>query len=194
MARPKQFDPDVALETAMHTFWTHGYAGTTPQRLVDDLGIGRGSLYGTFGSKDELFARALDRYRASASQSVVEALGGHGTGAERLHAALTTVARAIASGPAGCLLTTTAVERSPADDRVAATVTETLEAQRSAFEDVVADGVRDGSLLPHLDPAVTATWLLATTNGLQVLARTGTDADRLVAVLTHAVDTLSTAD
>ncbi len=193
MARPKQFDPDVALDRAMHTFWTHGYAGTTPQRLVDDLGIGRGSLYGTFGSKDELFARALDRYRASSSQAVVDALAGAGTGAERLRAAMAAVAHALASGPPGCLLTTTAVELAPSDERVATAVAETLESQRAAFEQVVADGVHDGSLVPGLDPLTTATWLLATTNGLQVLARTGTDADRLVAVLTHAVDVLSPA-
>jgi TetR/AcrR family transcriptional repressor of nem operon len=40
MGRPKEFDPDVAVEQAMQVFWRHGYGATTPQSLVDALGIG----------------------------------------------------------------------------------------------------------------------------------------------------------
>jgi len=58
----KQFDPDEALEAAMEVFWAKGYAATSLSELLDAMGIARKSLYDTFGSKRELFGRALDRY------------------------------------------------------------------------------------------------------------------------------------
>ena len=47
---------------AMRLFWVHGYKATSIQDLVDGMGIGRGSLYGTFGGKRSLFMRALRHY------------------------------------------------------------------------------------------------------------------------------------
>jgi TetR/AcrR family transcriptional repressor of nem operon len=58
----KRFDPDAALARARDVFWAKGYAGTSAQDLVDAMGINRGSLYGTFGSKRLLYERALDLY------------------------------------------------------------------------------------------------------------------------------------
>ena len=63
VARPKEFDVDEALERAMDLFWTQGYRATTMQDLVRHLGIGRQSLYDTFGDKHRLFIAVLKRYR-----------------------------------------------------------------------------------------------------------------------------------
>jgi len=62
MPRTKQFDEDVVLERAMNLFWSRGFEATSMQALVDNMGINRGSLYGTFEDKRTLFERALERY------------------------------------------------------------------------------------------------------------------------------------
>lgn len=62
MAGRKQFDPSTALVAAMQVFWEYGYADTSLDALSAATGLGKGSLYGTFGAKDELFRRALDLY------------------------------------------------------------------------------------------------------------------------------------
>ena len=64
MARPKAFDVDQALERAMELFWRQGYLATSLPDLVEHMGIGRQSLYDTFGDKRQLFLQALDRYAA----------------------------------------------------------------------------------------------------------------------------------
>ncbi|MDT7648792.1 MAG: TetR/AcrR family transcriptional regulator, transcriptional repressor for nem operon, partial [Pseudonocardiales bacterium] len=46
----------------MEEFWTHGYANTSPAQLAEATGVGKGSLYNTFGSKRQLFDQALARY------------------------------------------------------------------------------------------------------------------------------------
>ena len=58
----KQFDSDKALTDAMNIFWSRGYESTSMQDLVDSMGINRGSLYATFGSKRSLFLQALRHY------------------------------------------------------------------------------------------------------------------------------------
>lgn len=46
----------------MDLFRRQGYHATPVPRLTALLGIGSGSLYAAFGSKDGLYARALERY------------------------------------------------------------------------------------------------------------------------------------
>ena len=47
----------------MRMFWARGYEATSIEDLVGALGIGRQSMYATFGNKQKLYALALDRYR-----------------------------------------------------------------------------------------------------------------------------------
>ena len=58
----KSFDSDAVLQKAMEAFWARGYEATSMQDLVHCMGIGRGSLYATFGDKRTLFIQALRRY------------------------------------------------------------------------------------------------------------------------------------
>ncbi|MCH8203426.1 MAG: TetR/AcrR family transcriptional regulator [Proteobacteria bacterium] len=61
----KQFDPDAVLEKAMQVFWAKGYAATGLAELQARMGIGRKSLYDTFGNKRQLFIKALQLYSDS---------------------------------------------------------------------------------------------------------------------------------
>lgn len=64
MSRSPEYDRDVVLGLAMRAFWTHGYAGTSVDALVEATGLQRSSLYRAFGSKAALFREAIDRYAA----------------------------------------------------------------------------------------------------------------------------------
>src|SRR6478752_4883995 len=60
--RPRSFDPDAALERAMHVFWAKGYEGASLSDLTRAMRINRPSLYAAFGNKEQLFGKVLDRY------------------------------------------------------------------------------------------------------------------------------------
>ena len=62
MPRPKEFNPDDALEKAMQVFWHKGYEATSMEDLLTAMDLNRGSLYDTFGDKRQLFLKAIDRY------------------------------------------------------------------------------------------------------------------------------------
>jgi AcrR family transcriptional regulator len=74
LGRPRAFDPDEALEAALRVFWKMGYEGTALSDLTAAMGINRPSIYATFGNKEALFRKALDRYNAQMTGYTAEAL------------------------------------------------------------------------------------------------------------------------
>lgn len=60
--RKKIFKEEVALGQAMEVFWKYGYEGSSMQKLLKAMGLNKGSLYYSFGSKKELFIRVLELY------------------------------------------------------------------------------------------------------------------------------------
>lgn len=53
----KQFDCEVALSKAMDVFWARGFEAASLSELLEQMGIGRKSLYDTFGNKRSLWER-----------------------------------------------------------------------------------------------------------------------------------------
>lgn len=72
--RPREFDVDEALASALRVFWTKGYEGASLTDLTDAMGITRPSLYAAFGNKEALFRKALDLYEREKLAYVAEAL------------------------------------------------------------------------------------------------------------------------
>ena len=62
MARPRSFNIEAVVESAKDTFWRLGYDGAAISDLESSTGLSRSSLYQAFGSKEQLFRAALDRY------------------------------------------------------------------------------------------------------------------------------------
>lgn len=79
MARPKEFDPTEMLYKVLDIFWYYGYEATTFQILTKELGIGRQSLYDTYGSKRDLFFAALKHYANQKMSFLVRILEGSGS-------------------------------------------------------------------------------------------------------------------
>ena len=61
MPRPRDFDSADVLNSVTDVFTAHGYAGTSVSMLVEHTGLGKQSLYNSFGDKQNLYLKALDR-------------------------------------------------------------------------------------------------------------------------------------
>ncbi|HEY4018971.1 MAG TPA: helix-turn-helix domain-containing protein, partial [Pseudonocardiaceae bacterium] len=112
MGRTKDFDPDTALDAAMDLFWRKGYEATSIQDLVEHLGVARASLYATFGTKHDLYLRALDRYTENDTYSSLAWLAEPGPVLPALRAGLVAIAQDCVADVEGkgCLVTNTTVE------------------------------------------------------------------------------------
>jgi TetR/AcrR family transcriptional regulator, transcriptional repressor for nem operon len=172
MGRPRQFEADVALDQAVGVFRDKGYAATTPQDLVDRLGIGKGSLYNAFTSKHALFEQALRRYGERRVAGLAKALEGPGPVRERLRTALERIADSDQGGR-GCLAVNSAAELGGADAVVTAMVTSVFDRMEQAFLATVEEGQRNGEISTSRDPRELASLLLATAIGMSVTAKTG---------------------
>lgn len=58
----------------MRVFWTKGFTGASLNDLTEAMRITRPSLYAVFGSKEELFFKALDLYQSLRMEYIVGAL------------------------------------------------------------------------------------------------------------------------
>src|SRR5215469_2318213 len=74
MARPRNFDDTAILRAAREQFSATGYAGTSVGDVMAATGLGKGSLYGAFGDKRELFLRVFDDYCAESLLGLRDAL------------------------------------------------------------------------------------------------------------------------
>lgn len=74
MARTREFDTDAVVASAMEAFRRTGYEGTSMRDLSEATGLGSGSLYAAFGSKEGLYLAALDLYRRSYAVPLTELL------------------------------------------------------------------------------------------------------------------------
>jgi AcrR family transcriptional regulator len=91
--RPRKFDREAAIETALQRFWRQGYEGTSTTQLTAEIGISQPSLYAAFGSKEGLFKEALNLYLNKYGRFLVQALDDSGLVRDGIRQALLSAAR-----------------------------------------------------------------------------------------------------
>ena len=64
------------VEAAATLFAQHGYAEADTQLLADKLGVGKGTLYRYFASKEDVFLAAADRVMRLLHEQVVSSIEG----------------------------------------------------------------------------------------------------------------------
>jgi len=170
VARTKEFDPDVALRAAMDLFWRKGYEATSMQDLVDCLGIGRGSIYATFGSKHELYLRALDRYAEQFDGRALDLLSRSGPALPAVREFVRGFLADALTDSRGCLVTNTAVE-CPEDRPLARRVEFSWDGLETAFASALTRARNQGELAADKDPRALARFLVTFVQGLRVLAK-----------------------
>jgi TetR/AcrR family transcriptional regulator, transcriptional repressor for nem operon len=181
MARPYEFDPEIAVDRAMQLFWQKGYAGTTPQDLLDATGIGKGSFYNHFKSKHNMFELCLLRYRQSQADALVQFLKQPGPAKERLKVALQTLIGFDLEGPVrkGCMAVNTAAELAASDAGAARIVGEMFDRTESAFVQLVERGQADGDFRHDIDARALASLLFTFILGLRIAGLVADTPERL---------------
>ena len=181
MPRHKEFNPDQALDSAMETFWEQGYEATSVQDLVDRMGINRFSLYETFGSKHDLFLKALERYGEQMGSSVLADLVGSGEGIASIRAYFTYLVDHLAS-PAGrkaCLMVNSMAELAGEDRAVRSRCMLNVKNLESALQVAVERAQSLGEIDRDRDARALAEYLATNAFGLNVLAKADRRRDRL---------------
>lgn len=193
MARKREFDVDEALEKALEVFHRQGFAATSMQELVDHMGIGRGSLYETFGSKEQLFVRALTRYADRSVAAMVDCLEAADDPLEGIRALLDKTVSTHAENPdrSGCMVVNTIVELAPRDPAFADTFRSAWRRLEEALEAALERARAEGRIDPGRSPRALARFLVGTIQGLAVRGKYDPDRQGLADVTDTAMAALT---
>src|SRR5262245_54652376 len=143
MARPRSFDPDEVAEGLLNAFWSRGFARTSIPDLTSATGLLPGSLYAAFGSKEDMFRIAIDRYATALGSATSRGP----PGVEGIRALLDTIVRLTASDPErrGCLILNAIPESGGLSDEIRRDLQRGLQAMRRFIRDRLreaAEGMR----------------------------------------------------
>ncbi|MFF5564253.1 TetR/AcrR family transcriptional regulator [Streptomyces sp. NPDC012623] len=182
MARTKEFDPDAALRAALELFWERGYEATSMADLVERLGVGRASLYATFGNKHELYLKALDRYNESRDGELLRELSPPGPTLPAVRAVVRRFAAEAGTGEHrlnGCFVTNTAAELAARDPAAARRVEASWDHLETLLHSALLRARAQGELRTDRDPRALARMLLVLMQGLRVTGKASSDPARV---------------
>jgi AcrR family transcriptional regulator len=156
------------VESTRELLWERGYVGTSPKSIQQRAGAGQGSMYHHFAGKEELAYAAISRTADELQAAAAAQLSAPGTAVERISAYLRRERDVLRGCPIGRLTQDPDVMATPA---LRAPVEETFAWLRTRLAEVVAQGVDRAELDRSLDPAATASAIVAALQGGYVLAR-----------------------
>lgn len=185
MARPREFDPDQALDRVQRVFWSGGYHGTSMQDLETATGLKKQSLYREFGNKDAMYARSLALYQKREVAKLAEVVSEAGSAAERFRDLFEAVLKPVRGGDrSGCFLCNSAVEHAHDDDQIMMNTKSGIQDTQELFANAlgVSEPYKgDENLRRQMALILTAGYF-----GLRVMIRGGTP----LAVLEETTDML----
>ncbi|MEW9870721.1 TetR/AcrR family transcriptional regulator [Arthrobacter sp. HS15c] len=180
--RKRAFDGDAALYTAMELFWRQGYEGTSIADLTQALGINPPSLYAAFGSKRELFEKALDRYMCERTVQLEVAMAEPTAYQAVLQLLTGRVEVFTAPGrPAGCMTIQAGLSSGQPHHEIVDLLAAAREEMRRTVLNRFDKSVSGGDLPAGTDCAALARCVMAAIYGLSVEAASGAPKEELQA-------------
>jgi TetR/AcrR family transcriptional regulator, transcriptional repressor for nem operon len=172
MARPREFDTDAALDSAIDVFREHGFEGASARMLVDAMRIGRQSLYDTFGDKWRLYRSAVRRYGLGECAAHFEALR---SGVRSIDGIDAMLRRVVETADQPCLGVSSICEFGVSRPDLADVHAPLARTLRTAIAGRVRDAQREGDAASDLAPEAIAEFLIANITGIRVAGRGGAD-------------------
>lgn len=192
MGRTLTFNRDEALQKAMHLFWEHGYQGASLKMLEYTLKIRPGSLYYSFGSKDQLYIEALDLYAHELIHELDLAISHHGNlidGLKCFISDLVIVSRR--SRPArACLIVKTLLELSSRGGIITHKADSLLQAMEDHFARLFEAAKSQGEIMAQADSRSLARQLQVRIIGIRGFAQRDNIQDQLPLIINDAIDGL----
>jgi AcrR family transcriptional regulator len=189
--RPARLNREEAIHNAMLLFWERGYEGTTLEALLDVMGgIKPPSFYNAFGSKEELFRAAIDRYACTFGTpglDILEASPSVRDGfADMVRLSVENFTRP--GYPRGCLLVSSATHCAPASSSAEAYVAALRHQLPEALKSRLNRAIAEGDLNPAADVSLIAAYYTMLVHGIAQRALDGESRETLLKVAEHAMD------
>lgn len=177
----------------MEAFWELGYEATSTADLEQRMGIGRSSFYAAFGSKDALYAEAMDTYIRDLRVRVIERLRAEGPALQVLEDFFLGIAkRGVPNGEPlrCCMVVRASVSGGKQTPEIRARIDKAIGELDDAFHDLLRRARREGALGETCKLRDTARFLTTTFQALNVAALAGRSRRELREIIRNALATL----
>ncbi|MEM6512041.1 MAG: TetR/AcrR family transcriptional regulator [Pseudomonadota bacterium] len=189
VGRPREFDEQRVLDSAMDAFWRKGYEATSLSDLCACTGLNKGSLYQSFGDKHSLFMRALEHYADTELRQIAAVAFEQDSPIENICAVMHSVVNHT-SKDAGCMMINSLVELAPHDADVLAFL-QRLRDQRMRMMTDLVDKAQRAQEITASEPAEDiAVRLMVTLAGLATAVKGFMDVEQAHRVVDGAVAAL----
>ncbi len=190
MPRKPAYDREALIDQARDIFWRQGWAGTSLKDLERELKLKPGSFYAAFGSKDALYALALERYAqegVARMTALAEELGPKAA----LQAQPRLVVEAAGLPAKACMLAKTYAELQAKDHELAEKAGAHMAEMKACFSTLFRRAQQAGEIGPEHDPERLATRYQSDLLGLRLSAeRDDVDAFAIAADIAADIDRL----
>lgn len=167
------------MDAAVDLFREHGFEGTSAQMLVDAMGIGRQSLYDTFGDKWGIYCAALRRYCQAEVRAHCEQLA---SGINAIDGIRAMFDRVVEQAAIGCLGLGSVVEFGHARPELVEIREASGTALRKAMVKALEEARAQGDVAEELDLEQLTTFALQSIWGIRLTARAGAGPDHISAM------------
>ena len=192
MPRNEVFNRDEVIENAMNLFWKKGYNGTSMQDLVDMTGLGRSSIYNSFGSKMDFYLMALNHYKALSADGFKKALMESTNPLESIEKIfhITMIQAFNDNESKGCFIVNCKTEMANSDSQINNWLMMDQKQAITMFEELVKNGQEQGLINTHATAEEHAYFLYNSLQGLRVSSITIKDKNVLDSILKNCLSVL----
>jgi len=171
--RTKDFNETDILRKAITLFWQKGYHATSLYDLIEELGIGRSSIYHAFGDKHNLFLKALELYQQEATARIQGLLNNAPSVKAAVKQLLQQVVNDIFTDacPKGCFKINSEVEVAASDELIKKLVAEDDLIIEKALYQAIKKGQANGEISASKKPKALARFICNTVTGMRVYAK-----------------------
>jgi TetR/AcrR family transcriptional regulator, transcriptional repressor for nem operon len=189
--RPREFNTEQALESAMHQFWRAGYGATSLQDLLDVMNLSKSSLYQTYGSKHELFLRSIDFYQQASVNELQQCLDTCLTSKVFMKTLLgDVIAEATSKKKKGCLLVNTINELSHRDKAVSKAVLNGIDNVAGVIKQAIKRGKKEGAIKSTVSTDTLVNYIVSNVSGLRTMVKSGVDKADLIPLTNMIIKTV----
>ncbi|WP_210189835.1 TetR/AcrR family transcriptional regulator [Mesorhizobium prunaredense] len=178
------------MQRALHLFWERGYEGTSFDDLIATMRLSPSSFYNSFGSKEQLYREAVEAYLATSGELFRGVLSEETDTKSAFRNLLEAAAREFSSAdhPSGCMISLAGTHVAPSLAGLRATMTGHRRNAQEAMAARLRKGIEEGDVSAATDVDALAAYYSALSRGLAVQARDGATLDRLLQIVSIAMN------
>ncbi|AUX92220.1 TetR/AcrR family transcriptional regulator [Mixta gaviniae] len=180
--RPREFDPEAFLKTALTVFWNKGYKATSLGDLMAASGLASASIYRLYPDKKSIFLAALSQYMEEGLARMTKrarALPPEKALYETLdYCALLSTGE---SGTRGCFTLRAASELLPTDAEVSDKINYMFNGIKERLIDILSQGQRQQVFRSDISAETMAESIFMMLEGMRIYGKVNPDLQRLQA-------------